>query len=60
MFLPLERPNGTAAHDEQIGLTVGRNLADFILGVPDHHLRLHLHLHRETIPNRLDRKKGQE
>jgi len=41
---PLERPNGTAPHDEQIGIAVGRHLADLLLGITHDHLRLHLHM----------------
>jgi hypothetical protein len=48
-ILPLERPDSTAPHDEQIGLAVGGDLADLLLGVTHHHLRLHLYL-QDTIP----------
>lgn len=54
LFPPLELPNGTAPHDEQIGITVGSHLADLLLGITNDHLRLHLHL-QETIPNQQTR-----
>lgn len=53
--LPLERAKSTAPHDEQIGLEICRHLADLLLRIPNHHIRLHLHL-QEDHPNHQTRR----